>query len=155
MKIFGKSLGEYLRFQKPILIAILVVGLLRLILSLAGLPIGTVRWLSMTLVVLIGVIYYGIQVPRTGFGTYRHLLPLVFVQAALSNGIAILGILIAMVTGQDNVFTSPEFGGQGAFHLFGHVVFGTGIGSILSWAIASLVMFITKKVTRRSAAATS
>ncbi|MGH9334616.1 MAG: hypothetical protein ACRD21_12805 [Vicinamibacteria bacterium] len=113
------------------------------------------RWLSMTLVVLIGVIYYGIQVPRTGFGTYRHLLPLVFVQAALSNGIAILGILIAMVTGQDNVFTSPEFGGQGAFHLFGHVVFGTGIGSILSWAIASLVMFITKKVTRRSAAATS
>jgi hypothetical protein len=155
MKIFGKSLGEYIRFQKAFLIAILVVGLLRLILSMAGLPISTVRLFSVTVVVLIGALYYGIQAPRTGFGTYRHLLPLVFLQAVLSNGIAIAGILIAIATGEDNAFSEPEFGGQGAFHVFGHVVFGMGIGSLLSWAISSLAMLVTKKLTRRPAPATS
>jgi hypothetical protein len=153
MKIFGKNLGEYIRYQRAFLIAILVVGLLRLILSMAGLPISTVRLLSMTVLVLIGALYYGIQVPRTGFGTYRHLLPLVFFQAALSNVIAIAGILIAIATGQDNAFTEPEFGGQGAFHVLGHLVFGIGIGSLLSWAIASLAMLVTKKLTRRPASA--
>ena len=42
----------------------------------------------------------------------------------------------------------------GDFHVFGHVAFGTGIGSLISWAISSLVMWITKLATRRSASAT-
>ncbi len=157
MQVFGKSLSEYIRFQKPILIAILVVGLLRLSLSLAGVPDGTVRWLSMTVVALIGVFYYGIQAPRTGFGSYRHLLPLAVIQSTLANGIAIVGILIALATGQQNIFTAPEFGGEGqqAFHLFGHAAFGIGIGSILSWGISSLVMLITRKLARLSAAPAS
>ena len=108
MQVFGKRLSEYVRFQKPILIAILIVGLLRLVLSLAGQPVGTVRWLSMTVVALMGVFYYGIQVPRTGFGSYRHLLPLAVIQSTLSNGIVIVGLLIALATGQQNIFTAPR-----------------------------------------------
>jgi hypothetical protein len=155
MQIFGKSLSEYIRFQKPILIAILVVGLLRLILSLAGVPVGTVQLFSMTVVALAGAIYYGVRVPRTGFGSYRHLLPLVVIQSALANGIAIMGILIAFATGQENIFTTPDFGGDGTFHVIGHLIFGIGIGSLLSWGISSLVMLITRKLARPSAAAAS
>lgn len=159
MKIFGKTLGEYVRFQKTFLILILAVGLARLALSLAGAPNSTVRWLSMTIVLLAGVIYAGINAPRAGFG-YRHLLPVVVLQAALVNGITIVGILIAIATGHDNIFTAPEFSppgneGRGAFHVFGHVAFGTGIGSLLSWGISSLVMWVAKKLTRRSASATT
>jgi hypothetical protein len=158
MKIFGKPLGEYVRFQKTFLILILAVGLARLALSLAGAPNSTVRWLSMTIALLVGVVYAGIKAPRSGFG-YRHLLPVVFLQAVLVNGITIIGILIAVATGQDNIFTAPEFSppgdeGRGAFHVFGHVVFGTGIGSLISWALSSLVMWFTKLATRRSASAT-
>jgi hypothetical protein len=111
----------------------------------------------MTVVALMGVFYYGIQVPRTGFGSYRHLLPLAVIQSTLANGIAITGIVIALTTGQQNVFTAPEFGGgaPNAFHLFGHVVFGIGIGSLLSWGISSLVMLIARKLARPSAAAAS
>jgi len=157
MKIFGKPLGEYVRFQKTFLILILAVGLARLALSLAGAPNSTVRWLSMTIALLVGVVYAGIKAPRSGFG-YRHLLPVVFLQAVLVNGITIIGILIAVATGQDNIFTAPEFSppgdeGRGAFHVFGHVVFGTGIGSLISWALSSLVMWFTKLATRRSASA--
>ncbi len=158
MKIFGKTLGEYVRFQKAFLILILAVGLARLALSLAGMPIATVRWLSMTAALLAGVIYAGIKAARAGLG-YRHLLPIVVLQAALVNGITIVGILIAITTGQDNIFTAPEFSppgdeGRGAFHVFGHVAFGTGIGSLISWAISSLVLCITKWATRRPASAT-
>jgi hypothetical protein len=158
MKIFGKTLSEYVRFQKPFLILILAVGLARLALSLAGVPNSTVRWLSMTIVLLAGVIYAGIKAPRAGFG-YRQLLPIVVLQAALLNGITIVGILIAIATGNDNVFTSPEFSppgdeGRGAFHVFGHVLFGTGIGSLISWGIASLVMWVAKKTTRSASATT-
>ena len=156
MKVFGKTLGEYVKFQRPVLIVILAVGLLRLFTSLGGVSMGTARFFSMTVVVLLGVIYYGISVPKTGFGTYRHLLPLVFIQAALSNAIVILGILIAIATGHDNIFTAPEFSpgmpGTGAFHIFGHVAFGTCIGSLIGWALSSLVMWITKKLTKRSPA---
>jgi hypothetical protein len=159
MKIFGKTVGEYVRFQKLFLILILAVGLARLGLSLAGMPNSSVRWLSMTVMVLAGVIYAGVKAARAGFG-YRHLLPVAFIQALLSNGIAIAGILIAIGTGNDNIFTAPEFSppgdeGRGAFHVFGHFAFGTGIGSLLSWGIASLVLWITKKATRRSASATT
>lgn len=159
MKIFGKTLGEYVRFQKPFLILILAVGLVRLALTLSGAPNSAVRWLSMTVVLLAGVIYAGIKAPRAGLG-YRHLLPVMVLQAALLNGITIVGILIAISTGHDNIFTSPEFSppgneGRGAFHVFGHVLFGTGIGSLLSWGLSSLVMWITKKATKRSASATA
>jgi hypothetical protein len=159
MKIFGKTPGEYVHFQKIFLGLILVVGLARLALSLAGAPDSAVRWLSMTMVLLGGVIYAGIKAPGLGF-SYRQLLPVVFLQAALVNGITIIGILIAISTGRDNIFTAPEFSppgdeGRGAFHVFGHVAFGTGIGSLLSWAISSLVMWVAKKITRRPASATS
>ncbi len=159
MKIFGKTVGEYIHFQKLFLILILAVGLARLALSLAGMPNGAVRWLSMTIVVFAGVIYAGVKAARAGFG-YRHLLPVAFLQALLSNGIAIAGILIAIATGNDNIFTAPEFGGsvedgRGAFHVFGHVAFGTGLGSLITWGIASLVLWITRKATRRSASATT
>ncbi len=159
MKIFGKTLGEYVRFQKLFLLLILAVGLARLGLSLAGMPNSAVRWLSMTVVVLAGVVYAGVKAARAGFG-YRHLLPVAFLQALLSNGIAIVGILLAITSGADNIFTAPEFGGSvddghGAFHVLGHFAFGMGIGSLLSWGIASLVLWITRKATRRSASATT
>ena len=44
------------------LILIAAVGLARLGLSLAGLPVTTVRWFSMNVVAWAGVFYYGVAV---------------------------------------------------------------------------------------------
>jgi hypothetical protein len=65
MKIFGKSLSEYLSFEKGFLILILVVGSARLGLSLAGVPSAAVKFVSLT-VLLLGLIYYSVRVPRRG-----------------------------------------------------------------------------------------
>jgi hypothetical protein len=149
MTIFGKKLSEYVAFQKLVLAIIVVVGLLRLGLSLAGVADSTTKWLSMTVVVLIATIWYGIAVHTKGFGSYRQILPLLVIQGIVSNVIAIAGILIAWATGKPNVFTANEYGGDSPMllHVGGHVLFGAIVGPLIGWAIASIVMFITKKVT--------
>src|SRR5689334_19085801 len=111
MTIFGKTLSQYLNFQKYILLLILVVGLGRLILSLAGLPNSATKWLSISVVALIGLVYYAIRVHTTGFGSYKQLLPLIFIQSVVSQAIVIVGIVIAIYTHKDNVFSAPEFSG--------------------------------------------
>jgi hypothetical protein len=151
--IFGKRFSEYIRFQQLFLGLILAMGVARLGLSLAGLPNGTTKWLSITVVTLAGLLYYGVRVYTSGFGSYRQLLPLVFNQNVLAHGIVIVGIVIAIVTGHDNVFTAPEYSGGGDgktwLHVAAHVVAGMIIFSLVGWLLASIVMWITKRAARR------
>ena len=53
MKIFGKSLSEYVSFEKEFLILTMAVGMGRLILSLSGVPNSSVKWVSLTAVTLL------------------------------------------------------------------------------------------------------
>jgi hypothetical protein len=148
MTVFGKKLSEYVAFQKVILAVVVVVGLLRLGLSLAGVSDATTKWLSMTAVAFAATIWYGVAVYMKRFGSYRQLLPLLVIQAVVANAIVIVGILISAATGKANIFTADEYGGSmnPALHIGGHVLGGMIIGPLIAWAIASLVMWITKKV---------
>ena len=149
MKIFGKSISEYFAFQTPIVILILVVGLGRLGLSLAGLPTSTVRWLSLTALSLVGIIYCAVKVPRTGFGTYKHLLPLFVVQAATANIIIAGGIALATITGKENIYSLPDYSGPMAqspwLHAGAHLLDGFVVGPLIGWLIGSAIMFFVKK----------
>ena len=111
MTIFGKSLSAYFAFQKTIVILIVLVGFARLALSMAGVPVSSVKWVSLTLMAAVGLIYCAIQVPRTGFGSYTHLLPLFVIQAGIGNLIVALSIMLAMATGTDNIYSLPEYSG--------------------------------------------
>jgi hypothetical protein len=155
MTVFAKSLSEYVRFQRVILWLILGVGLARLVLSLAGLPNDTVKLLSMTVIALAGVFYYGIRVPLTGFGGYRHLLPLLFLQGLLANAIAILGILLARF-GLQNIYAANEYGGnlRTRYHVLGHVAV-TIVAPLVIWLVAALIMWVTKKISPRPEQATT
>jgi hypothetical protein len=156
MTIFGKTVSQYLSFQKYILLLILAVGLGRLGLSLAGLPNSATRWLSITAVALIGLVYYAIRVHTSGFGSYKHLLPLLFIQSVIAQGIVIVGIAIAIFTHKDNVFSAPEYSGGGDgktwLHIAAHLIVAV-IGSLILWLVASALMFIVKKATPQGAAA--
>ena len=155
MTIFGKSVSQYLSFQKYILLLILVVGLARLFLSLGGVPDSTTKYLSITVVALIGLIYYSIRVHTSGFGSYKQLLPLIFFQSVLSQAIIIVGIIIAIYTQKDNVFSAPEYSGgsdgKNWFHVLAHLIVGLVIGPLLGWLIGCVLLFIVKKVAPQSA----
>jgi hypothetical protein len=155
MTIFGKRLSEYVRFARVFLALILVVGIARLALSLGGAPNDLARWISISVVMWIGIFYYAVRVYTTGFGTYRHLLPIYFLQSLAAQAVIVPGIIIAIMTGQDNIFSIPEysFGGDGKTwgHVAAHLFIGTTIGSLVGCLFGSLVMFVTKKLTRDKA----
>lgn len=150
MNVFGKSFSEYFAFQKAIMILILVVGLGRLALSLGGFPTSTVRWLSLTAVGVVGILYCGIKVPRSGFGGYRHLLPLFFMQSLTANIIISGSIVLAAITGRENIYSVPEYSGPLAgnpwLHAGGHLLDGLIVGPLLGWLLGAGIMFIARKV---------
>jgi hypothetical protein len=153
--MFGKSVGDYLSFQRLFLVAIVVVFAVRLALSLAGTPYATAKWVSVTVMLLLGTLYYGVAVHTRGFGSYKQLYPLVLFQSLLGEGLVALAIVLGIVTGQGNIYTAPEFSGgtdgKNWLHVFAHVVVGAVVLPLVTWAIASLVLLVTKKVAPKAA----
>lgn len=150
MKIFGKSLSEYFRFQKVILWLIVIVGVGRLALSLAGVPNSTARWLSITAVIVVGAVYCAIKVHTTGFGSYKQLLPMLVIQGALSQLIVAASIVLAILTNRDNIFSAPEFSGGGDGKTWGHVgahlLVGFVIAPLVFWLVGCLILLVLKRV---------
>ncbi len=153
--MFGKSVGQYLSFQKAFLAAIVVFFLVRLGMSLAGMPNATTKFVSVTVVLLIGTLYYGVAVHTRGFGSYKQLYPLGLFQSVFAEGLVALAIILGIVTGTDNIYTAPEYSGNTDgktwVHVFGHAVVGSVVLPLMSWAISSLVLFVTKKVAPKAA----
>ena len=153
MNIFGKRLSEYVAFSMPFLGSILIVGIARFVLSLAGVPNSAVKWFSITAVMWIGVLYYAVRIHTSGFGSYKHLLPICVLQSLVSEVIIVPGIILAIITGHDNIYSAPEysFGSDGKtwVHVAAHLGLGTTIGPLVGWLVGCLIMFTTKKLMSR------
>ena len=150
MRIFGKSLSEYVKFERGFLVLVLVVGLARLSLSLSGVPNSKATFLSITVAYLVGLVYYSVKTYTSGFGTYKHLLPLSVLPVILGNGIVISGIVIAILTHKDNIFSAPEFSpgkvdGKNWGHVGGHVV-AMIVLPLIFWVVGSWFLFLAKKM---------
>jgi len=152
MTFFGRPSSDYIRFCKPFLVLIPIVGILRLALSISGEPNSSVKWLSMTALVWIGILYYAVRVHTTGFGSYKQFLPICVLLNLAAQAVAILGIIVAIVTGVGNIYSAPEyaFGGDGKtwLHVGAHLGIGTIAGSLVPWVIGSLVLFASRKLVR-------
>jgi len=150
MKIFGKRLSDYAAFSKLFLVLIPVVGIARLALSLGGEPNSTVKWVSVTALLWIAVIYYSVRVHTSGFGSYKQLLVLFVLLNLAAQAVIISGIILAIVTGSGNIYSAPEyaFGGDGAtwLHVAAHLFVGTIAGSLVPWLFCSLILLLTRKL---------
>ena len=150
MKIFGKSLSEYLIFEKWFLVLILVVGLTRLVLSLFGVPASIDKFFSLTVLFLLGMVFYSITVHKSGFGSYKQLLPVIALPVILGSAIIVGGIVLAILTNRDNIFSTPEFSpgrvdGKTWVHAGSHCVAAIIISLVL-WGLGCLLMLATKKL---------
>jgi hypothetical protein len=150
MNIFGKRLAEYVAFSKPFLGLILVVGIARLALSLGGVPNSTAKWLSITAVMWIGIVYFSIRVHTSGFGSYKHLLPILVLQGLVAQLVVVPAIMLAIFTGHDNIYSVPEYSfgqdGKTWLHVAAHLGLGTTIGPLVGWLVGCLIMFAAKKL---------
>ena len=167
--MFGKSLSEYVAFQKPILILIAAVWALRLALSMAHVPVSGAQFVSVTGVLVVGALYYGWAIGRKGFGSFKQLYGLNLVQGVFSQTLVAIAIVLAIVIGQDNIYTSPEFyppaqgigvlglplppDGKNFGHAMEHIVVAGAIGfPIIGWLLGSLVLLATRGSARRASA---
>ena len=140
----------------------MVVFALRLGLSLAGVskaeyPVMTrtgiptipkaTEWVSINLVLLVGILYCAIAVQTRGFGTYKHLFPLLLFQTSIAHCLIGMAIILGIVTGHNNIFSAPAHGGEGFewVHAFGHLL-GGPLFSLVVWLPASGILFVTRKV---------
>jgi hypothetical protein len=154
--MFGKSLSEYVSFEKWILVFIVAVALGRLVLSLAGLPNASVKWLSVSVALLLGILAVGARAGTAGFA-YKQLLPLVAIQSIVSQLIVIVAIVLAIQTGADNIYSAPEYSGnvdgKNWGHVLGHTIVGLVVAPLIGWLLASGAMFVAKKLSSSQARA--
>jgi hypothetical protein len=147
--MFGKKFADYVRFQSGILILIVAVFLVRLILSLNGASFSQIRWFSINLVLLLGLIYCSVAVHIRKFGRYRQLFGLLLVQNVLAHTLIALAITLSIVTATPNIFTAPEVsgGGDGAnwLHVAAHVLAGF-LASLVAWLVGSVILFVTRRL---------
>ena len=150
MTIFGKRLSEYVAFARPFLILILVVGVARLALSLGGVSNAAARWVSISAVMWIGLLYYAIRVHTSGFGSYKQLLPICVLQSVTAQLVIVPSIILAIFTGKDNIYSVPEYAlgrdGKTWLHVIGHLTVGAFIAPLIAWLVGCVIMFATKKL---------
>jgi hypothetical protein len=149
--MFGKKFADYIRFQSWILILLVIVFLVRLGLSLSGATFSQIRWVSMNLVLLLGLFYCAVAVHTRKFGGYRQLFGLLLVQNVLSHMLISLAIIFSIVTARPSVFTAPEVYGGSNGATWGHVAAHAGGGflvSVFAWLFGSLVLFVTRRIAR-------
>jgi hypothetical protein len=163
--VFGKSLSEYIDFQKPILMLLAAVWAVRLGMSLAGVPVAGAKFVSITVVLVIGALYYGWAVARKGFGSFKQLYGLNLVQGVFSQTLVAAAIVLAIIMGKDNIFSIPEFyppaqgipvlglpmppDGKSFGHAIEHIIVAGFIGfPIIGWLLGSLVLLATRKSVR-------
>ena len=155
MTIFNKPLSDYVAFCRAFLILIPLVGIARLVLSVNGVPNSTVRWVSMTGLMVIAVIYCAVRVHTTGFGSYRHLLVICALMNLTTQVVSIAGIVTARVSGRENIFSASEYSfgaGSSLAHIAAHVFIGTTAGSLVPWLVGSLILAATRKLSAPSRA---
>jgi hypothetical protein len=147
--VFGKKLSDYIRFESWILILIAIVWAIRLGISVVGTPFATTKWVSINIVLLIGLIFCSVAVHTTGFGSYKQLYGLLFVQNVTAHLLIAVGIIVGILTGTPNAYTAPEvFGGSNGAtwgHVAAHAIVGP-IAALVAWLVGSVILFITKKV---------
>src|ERR1700688_206156 len=147
--MFEKKLADFIRFEKWILILIAAMWAVRLAVSLTGASFTVTRWFSINIVLLVGLIYCSIAVHTAGFGSYKQLLGLLFIQTAFAHLLIATGIAIGIVTGKDNAYTAPEvFGGSDGrtgVHIAAHLIAAV-ILPLITWLIGSVILFATKRV---------
>jgi hypothetical protein len=122
--------------------SIVLVGLVRFGLTIAGTPDDVSKYASMTAVLLAGCLYFG----AAGL-SWKKLLKISYLLILPYMGVELGGIGYTWATGKTTVFHVPEysFGTPADVHFFGHLVGG------LTWEPLSLflVMLFVRALSRR------
>lgn len=121
--------------MKGFITAIAAVGVIRFVLSVAGLPNSTVKYVSMTVVILAGAVYFAVTTP-----THKSRLKAAYLLILPYLVVEVLALAYTWITGHGTIFHAPEYSlGYGiAAHTLGHLAGG------LTWE--PLMLFVLMEI---------
>jgi hypothetical protein len=151
MRIGEYRVWEHVRLLAPILAVLAGAWALRWILAASGAPPWLVRVVSLTAATPIAIVVGVVLVHARRFGGYASVVLVALLLNAWAEGLICVAILISVATGIDNVYTFPEFSMPGddprhLRHIYGHLTFGVGIGSLIGAAVGSLILFLLRRL---------
>src|ERR1700747_3378751 len=123
------------RIMKAFIMSIAAMGVIRFVLTLAGLPNNIVKFFSMTVIMMAGMLYFAIAAT-----THKERLKDAYLLVLPYMTIEVLALGYTWVTGHQTIFHAAEysFGTSIAVHTLGHLVGG------LTWE--PLSMFLVMEI---------
>ena len=154
MKVNGYGIRAHFRLLAPLLALLAVAWGLRLGLSACGSPHWCSRVVSVTGATAGCVLLAAVFIHFRRFGGYAN----VVVSSLLLNlwaQLLIIGaIVFAVATGTENVYTAPEFqlpqfaqpyvDPYHLRHIYGHLTFGIGLGTLSGAAVGCLMLWLLR-----------
>lgn len=152
MRIFGRTLREYIRLLAPLFGLIAAVWALRLVLAAAGAPLGAVKIASVTVAENVAILLAAVLIHTRRFGGYASLAVAVALLSLCQQVLISAALAFSMATGTHNIYTAPEFNPphflaeSPAQHLIAHLTFGLGFGTLFGAAIGCVLLWIIKRM---------
>jgi len=123
MTRYGQRLARYARFVRVGMALIVLIGLARFAAGVTGVPYErATHLLSVTITTMVLAVVYGGRAAATGFGGYRHLLPMVVMLALAMYGFIVAAILVEGLGGIHGYFHAPGRGlAPGGMSVLSHI----------------------------------
>jgi len=154
MSLLKKPFNHYLREVRLGIWLILIIGVIRFFLKpVFGISYEQATWVtSLTLLVLLLLVAYSIRAAVRG-ETYRDVLGISAALSFTSAAFLVVAIAIDEFGGIDTFYTDMQHGGElnPFLHMGGHML-GAVIGSLFGWGLGSLVLMLTRFLTKTRAA---
>ena len=149
-QMFGHKIGEYIRFQRWILALIVLVFAVRLGASLAGRPNEEIRWISMSAVGAVALIYVAVAVHTKRFGSYKQLFGLLLIsECPLSHSDCVSDSpwhCLPVRTTYSPLPSTLAARTERTGCMFWLTLLGGFLNAVVGWLFGWLILLITRKV---------
>lgn len=130
--------------MRGFILAILLMGILRFVLTVSGLPNSVVKFFSMTAVIAVGLVYFALSTSshlERLKASFLLILPYMIVEA--------IALGYTWASGRPTIFHAPEysFGGTPlAYHFLGHIVGGFTWEPLSIFLLMEVIWLISRGV---------
>jgi hypothetical protein len=142
---------EHLRLLGPLFALIGAVWALRMILAAAGATGWLLGIVSMTAASAVSVLLAAFLIHIRGFGSYGNVVAASLLLSVWGQLLIIVSIVFSVLTGQENIYTAPEFSIPGddplhLRHIVGHLIVSVPIGTLVGAVEGCLVFWLLRIV---------
>ncbi len=149
MRIGKHGLRDHIRLLAPLLALIAAVWTLRMILAAANSPKWLVHLVSVTTTTSAALLLAVLLIHAKRFGGYASVVVSALLLNLWAEFLIVSAIVFSSVTSIQNIYTAPEYtipGDDPAHlrHIYGHLTYGVGTGTLLGSAFGCLLLLLLR-----------